>query len=146
MYVSNHSYRWGIFFKTWLAEYSLCKPLFWGNNIFSLQPDPLHSCQWIYNLIIDHHCFQVPLTPAVQAQIRGDVRYMAEITECLASLNITIGFLVTIGGEPETMLQTFMTDTLQMDPAILTPKVRMTDFLSHSMINFISIIPVTFFS
>lgn len=71
---------------------------------------------------------------------------MAEITECLASLNITIGFLVTIGGEPETMLQTFMTDTLQMDPAILTPKVRMTDLLSHSLINFISIIPVTFFS
>lgn len=65
----------------------------------------------------------MPLTPAIKAQIRADLRYIVEVTDCLSNLDITIGFLVTVGGDPENKLQTFMSDTLRMGEAILTHKV-----------------------
>ena len=48
---------------------------------------------------------------------------MVEVSDCLSHLDIAIGFLVSVGGDRETLLDEFMTDTLQMETGTLTPRV-----------------------
>ena len=66
---------------------------------------------------------QRPFSPALKSQIRADARIMVEVSDCLANLDIAIGFLVSVGGDPEKSLHSFMTDTLQMGARGLTPRV-----------------------
>lgn len=39
---------------------------------------------------------------------------LVEVTELLADLDITVGFLMSVGGDPNASLIQFMTDTLHM--------------------------------
>ncbi len=48
-------------------------------------------------------------------QIRNEQRHLTEINDSLASLDIAIGFLVSVGGESNRPLLEFITDTLRMD-------------------------------
>jgi hypothetical protein len=51
------------------------------------------------------------------SSIEKDLRQkLTEVNDLLASLDITVGFLVSVGGEPNASLVRFMTDTLQMKP------------------------------
>ena len=47
--------------------------------------------------------------------------HLADVSDLLASLNIAVGYLVSIGGDPEMKILRFMSDTLKMkQPHIAT--------------------------
>lgn len=50
------------------------------------------------------------------------------IIDTLSNLDITIGFLITIGGEPEMLLHSFMTEMLQMHTDVLPQKVTENNY------------------
>jgi hypothetical protein len=60
---------------------------------------------------------QEPLRNVTASSIKKDLRQkLTDVNDLLASLDITIGFLVSVGGEPNAGLVRFMTDTLRMKP------------------------------
>ena len=48
---------------------------------------------------------------AVEKQFR---QKLLDVNDLLANLDITVGFLVSVGGDPNAKLVQFMTDTLKM--------------------------------
>ncbi len=52
-------------------------------------------------------------------QIRNEQRDLIEVNDSLSSLDIAIGFLVSVGGEPNRPLLDFVTGTLKMDKGTL---------------------------
>ena len=94
-----------------------------------------HCCQ---SLIGHYHVFNTikeAFSPAIQNQVRGDARIMVEVSDCLANLDIAIGFLVSVGGDPDTTLHSFMTDTLQMEAGALTPMVNIKKVIMGDLQN-----------
>ena len=67
--------------------------------------------------------FQVPLDMSVQHNIQGELRLAQAVSEALASLDITLGFLVSVGGDGDMPLVKFMVDKLHMDARTISPKV-----------------------
>jgi len=50
-----------------------------------------------------------------QAEMERELKHrLTDVTDLLASLNIAVGFLVSIGGDPEMNILRFMSDTLKM--------------------------------
>jgi len=60
---------------------------------------------------------------AIEKQYR---QKLLDISDLLASLDITVGFLVSVGGDPNDSLVQFMTDTLKMK----THRQLLTDAVS----------------
>ena len=49
---------------------------------------------------------------------------MLPLTKSLAALEVAVGFLVSVGGDPNTTLGDFMLKTLQMKTALHSDRVR----------------------
>ena len=60
---------------------------------------------------------------AVEKQFR---QKLLDVNDLLANLDITVGFLVSVGGDPNASLVQFMTDTLKMK----THRQLLTDAVS----------------
>jgi len=60
---------------------------------------------------------------AVEKQFR---QKLLDVNDLLANLDITVGFLVSVGGDPNASLVQFMTDTLKMK----TRRQLLTDAVS----------------
>ena len=68
---------------------------------------------------------KVPLTAALTRQIEIECRDFVQLSESLANLEIAIGFLQSVGGQPDSLLADFMTKTLSMqEPVLCSPKVK----------------------
>ena len=65
--------------------------------------------------------------PAVEKQFR---QKLLDVNDLLANLDITVGFLVSVGGDPNTSLVQFMTETLKMKTK--TNRQLFTDAVSVS--------------
>ena len=61
---------------------------------------------------------QVPFTAAITKQIENECRDFVQLSESLANLEIAIGFLQSVGGQPESSLVEFMTKTLSMEEPV----------------------------
>ena len=66
---------------------------------------------------------QEPLGQPEQRRISNELRHLTDLTNSLANLDIAIGFLVSVGGEPESLLASFMTGTLRMKTSIHSQQV-----------------------
>ena len=62
---------------------------------------------------------------AVEKQFR---QKLLDVSDLLASLDITVGFLVSVGGDPDASLVQFMMETLKMKPK--THRRLLTDAVS----------------
>jgi len=63
---------------------------------------------------------------------------LLDVSDLLANLDITVGFLVSVGGDPNASLVQFMTDTLRMKTHrhLLTDAVSLTCLtLIHSQLS-----------
>ena len=58
--------------------------------------------------------FQVDLPLIEQERIMGELRLLPELCDCLATLDIAIGFLISIGGNPDTPLTQFLSQELRL--------------------------------
>jgi hypothetical protein len=78
-----------------------------------------------HKLIPFSQYLQNRLSPAVQSQICGELRLKSypDLCESLDKLDIAIGFLKSVGSDPESFLYHFMTDTLKMENPFLSQKV-----------------------
>ncbi|KAK2177038.1 hypothetical protein NP493_621g02052 [Ridgeia piscesae] len=63
---------------------------------------------------LDKLIFQEPLGQAEHRRICSEMRDLTDMTNSLANLDIAIGFLVSVGGQPDSLLMAFMKDTLEM--------------------------------
>ena len=68
-------------------------------------------------------CPQEPLGRTEQSRIQNELRHLPEVTLSLANLDIAIGFLVSVGGLPDSLLADFMTKTLGMRASIHSQQV-----------------------
>jgi len=64
---------------------------------------------------------------AVEKQFR---QKLLDVNDLLANLDITVGFLVSVGGDPNAGLVQFMTDTLKMK----TRRQLLSDAVSVSLL------------
>jgi len=64
------------------------------------------------------------------AAVEKRFRQLLDINDLLANLDITVGFLVSVGGDPNASLVQFMTDTLKMK----TRRQPLTDAVSVASI------------
>jgi len=64
------------------------------------------------------------------AAVEKRFRQLLDINDLLANLDITVGFLVSVGGDPNASLVQFMTDTLKMK----THRQPLTDAVSVASI------------
>ena len=58
--------------------------------------------------------FQEPLSAAEQNAIIQELRHLPELCDYLATLDIALGFLVSVGGDPRTKLEDFVSEKLKM--------------------------------
>lgn len=58
----------------------------------------------------------------VQQEIQNDLNHLPTLSDMLNSLDIAIGFLVLIGGDPATPLIGFLKDKLRMNTDVFVPK------------------------
>ncbi|KAI0227840.1 hypothetical protein LSAT2_021675 [Lamellibrachia satsuma] len=80
---------------------------------------------------LDKHIAQESLGLVEQHRIRNEMCHLTDLTNSLANLDIAIGFLVSVGGQPETLLVKFMTDTLGMPASIHSQQARQLCCLKH---------------
>ncbi len=67
--------------------------------------------------------FQVPLDGPIQQQIEAECSHLGELSELLADLEVAIGFLASVGGEPSMPLAQYMNKVLQMTSTFCSNKV-----------------------
>ena len=48
---------------------------------------------------------------------------MMEVSDSLSSIDLALGFLVSVGGAADMLLSSFLTQSLQMEATTLAPKV-----------------------
>ena len=74
-----------------------------------------------------YSCSKEPLPS--RAEMERDLKHrLTDVTDLLASLNIAVGFLVSIGGDPEMNILRFMSDTLKMKQPHIAAMVAFTVF------------------
>jgi hypothetical protein len=66
---------------------------------------------------------QEALPARVQQEIQNDLNYLPALSDMLNSLDIAIGFLVSIGGDPAAPLIGFLKEKLRMKTSVFVPKV-----------------------
>jgi hypothetical protein len=67
---------------------------------------------------------QEALPVDVQQEIQNDLNHLPTLSDMLNSLDIAIGFLVSIGGEPATPLIDFLKEKLHMKTGVFISKVE----------------------
>ena len=67
--------------------------------------------------------FKDSLGRDVKTQICEDIRNLPDLCRSLDNLDIAISFLKTTGGQPEDMLDDFMSKTLQIEQPMCSQKV-----------------------
>ncbi|XP_063404431.1 E3 ubiquitin-protein ligase rnf213-alpha-like [Mytilus trossulus] len=78
---------------------------------------------------------QERLNPAVLSQICGELRLKSypDLCESLDKLDIAISFLKSVGSDPESSLNDFMTNTLKMDNPFPSQKAQQATRCKHTM-------------
>ncbi|XP_052244237.1 E3 ubiquitin-protein ligase RNF213-like [Dreissena polymorpha] len=75
---------------------------------------------------------QVHLLGSVRTQICEELRRQPDVCRSLDNLDIAISFLKTSGGNPTERLDTFMTNKLKLENAMLSQKARQSCELQHT--------------
>ena len=60
---------------------------------------------------------QVDLSVTEQELIMGELSHLPDICDCLATLDIAIGFLLSVGGDSNTSLKQFLSEKLRLNVA-----------------------------
>ncbi|XP_064634464.1 E3 ubiquitin-protein ligase rnf213-alpha-like [Lineus longissimus] len=75
---------------------------------------------------------QEPMSHAIRMQIVQECRiHYHGLPDSMAHLDVAIHFLLSVGGDPETKLITFMCDTLKLPEKIFTSQIRQHCLLMH---------------
>ncbi|KAK2149470.1 hypothetical protein NP493_2985g00001, partial [Ridgeia piscesae] len=80
---------------------------------------------------LGNHIPQETLGRAEQSRIQKELHHLPDVTNSLTNLDIAIGFLVSVGGQPDALLTDFMSKTLGMRVGIHSQQARQHCCLKH---------------
>ena len=63
-------------------------------------------------------CQQESFNSSIQLKVVSESRHLTEVTDSLATLDIALGFLVSVGGDADTRLADFISKTLEMKKSL----------------------------
>ena len=65
-------------------------------------------------MVLKSHLFQKNLSPVIQNQILTELRTFPDLSDCLAALDIAIGFLTSCNDEPSLYIRDYLHRTLSL--------------------------------
>lgn len=80
-------------------------------------------CDKIYHN--NNNNMQVDISTAIKQQIKGETKHLPAISESLANLDIAIGFLASVGGNPKQKIIHYMQTDLSMNTDLCSQKVKL---------------------